>query len=224
VTDATQKLTHEVEKQMLDKNLFMICRRLNPNALSTLSTGYHIRNCREDELDIWKDMPFDDPEDAEKYRGYMSNYFSRVYAKKGRLFYERCIFVCDDQDRPIATAFIWKAYDAFNTIHWLKVVKGQEGRGAGRALLSVIMKALKAKDYPVYLHTQPDSYRAIKLYADFGFELLSDPIIGSRKNDIEACLPILEKYMTHIAFKKLTCTKAPKYFLRKLEEKQDNEF
>jgi hypothetical protein len=28
-------------------------------------------------------------------------------------------------------------------------------------------------EYPVYLHIQPSSFRAIKLYSDFGFSLLS---------------------------------------------------
>lgn len=224
MADETQKRPIEEEIGLPDKNIFMICQKLNLNALSKLSPEYHIRNCREDELNIWKDMPFDDPEEAKKYRDYMTDFFSRVYAKKGNLFYERCLFVCDHSDRPIATAFVWKAYDEFNTIHWLKVLKGYEGKGIGRALLSIIMKALQEKDYPVYLHTQPDSYRAIKLYSDFGFELLSDPIIGNRKNDLEECWPILEKYMTSLDFKKLKTTKAPSYFLRKLESEKVNEF
>ncbi len=224
MTDINQSLINEVEKELSDKNLFMICQKLNPNALSRLSEEYHIRNCREDELNIWLEMPFDDPGDAEKYRAYMADYFSRVYAKKGPLFYEKCLFVCDHSDRPIGTAFVWKSYDKFNTIHWLKVLKKYEGRGIGRALLSVVMAALKDGDYPVYLHTQLGSYRAIKLYSDFGFELLSDPIIGNRKNDLEECLPILEKVMTNIDFKKLKYTRAPRHFLSTLEGQKNNEF
>lgn len=207
-----------------DKNIFMMCRQLNPDALSCLSEGYHIRNCRKDELDIWKAMPFDSPRDAEAYRGYMTEFFAKVYARKGNLFYERCLFVCDERDRPIATAFVWKAYDEFNTVHWLKVLKEYEGQGIGRALMSVVMKELNDDEYPVYLHTQPGSYRAIKLYSDFGFELLSDPVIGNRTNDLEECLPILEKYMPSIAFKKLKITQAPEHFIRKLEGEMVAEF
>ena len=154
----------------------------------------------------------------------MTDYFIKVYANKGNLFYEKCLFVCDNNDKPIATAFIWKAYDEINTIHWLKVLKEYEGKGIGRALLSIIMKELKEKDYPVYLHTQPSSYRAIKLYSDFGFNLLSDPIIGIRKNDLEECWPILEKQMTNEDFKKIQTINAPKYFLKKLETVRDNQF
>ena len=211
-------------EEISDKNLFMMCQKLNINALSELSDEYHIRNCREDELDIWKAMPFDIPKEAKEYRGFMTDYFINVYADKGNLFFEKCLFVCDNTDKPIATAFIWKAYDEFNTIHWLKVLKEYEGRGIGRALLSIIMKELQEKDYPVYLHTHPTGYRAIKLYSDFGFKLLSDPIIGNRTNDIEEGLPFLEKHMTNEAYKKLQIIEVPKYFLKKLEPERDSEF
>ena len=214
----------KAEEKIPDKNLFMMCQKLNINALSGLSDEYHIRNCREDELDIWKAMPFDDPKEAKEYRGFMTDFFIKVYANKGNLFYEKCLFVCENNDKPIATAFIWKTYDEFNTIHWLKVLKEYEGKGIGRALLSIIMKELKEKDYPVYLHTHPTSYRAIKLYSDFGFNLLSDPIIGSRNNDIEECLPFLEKQMMNEVFKKLQIIKTPKYFLKKLETEKVDQF
>ena len=224
VEDKVLKMPGIVEEEISAKNLFMMCQKLNRNALSELSDEYQIRNCREDELDIWKEMPFDNPKDAKKYRGFMADYFANVYAKKGNLFYEKCLFVCDKNDKPIATAFIWKAYDEFNTVHWLKVLKKHEDKGIGRALLSVIMKELSEVDYPVYLHTQPSSYRAIKLYSDFGFKMLSDPIVGSRKNDLEEYYPILENYMTKDDFIKLQITKAPINFIKRLETVRDNQF
>jgi ribosomal protein S18 acetylase RimI-like enzyme len=224
MTNQTQNQPQEAQQAIPDKNLFMMCQRLNTQALRSLSQDYHIRTCRQDELDIWKAMPFDTPEEAETYRGYMTSYFSRVYAKQGSLFYQRCLFVCDATDRPIATAFVWRAYDVLTTIHWLKVVKEHEGKGIGRALLSMLMSGLRPDAYPVYLHTQPGSYRAIKLYTDFGFAFVSDPIIGNRKNDLEACLPMLEQYMTPSDFKKLKHTEAPEQFLRVFEGQQDDEF
>ena len=169
-------------------------------------------------------MPFDDPADAKEYRQFMTDFFSRVYAPKGELFYEKCLFVCDEADTPIATAFIWKAYDEFNTVHWLKVLKGHEGKGIGRALLSIIMEELNEDDYPVYLHTQPESYRAVKLYSDFGFKLLSDPVIDSRSNHLEECLPFLERHMKKEDFDKLQIVSAPKGFLEKLAIVKEDEF
>lgn len=207
-----------------DKNLFMMCSKLNRSALSQLADSYRVRHCRKDELDLWKDMHFDDPAEAKANRQYMTDFFVSVYAPVGDLFYEKCLFVCDSHDKPIATAFIWKAYDEFNTVHWVKVLKEFEGRGIGRALLSIIMQELKPNDYPVYLHTQPSSYRAIKLYADFGFTLLTDPVIGSRKNHLEECLPILQRYMPKEDFENLEFEAAPAGFLEKLKTVKDNHF
>ena len=217
-------MSNLAEQNIPDKNIFMMCEQLNIHALRELPDLYHVRNCRKDELDIWLDMPFDDPIEAKVHRQFMTDFFASVYSGKGDLFYEKCLFVCDVNDKPIATAFIWKAYDKINTVHWVKVLKGYENQGIGRALLSIILKELKEEDYPVYLHTQPESFRAIKLYSDFGFKLLSDPIIGPRMNDLEECLPILEKHMKREDFNKLHIVKAPNYFLNILETVKDNQF
>lgn len=196
-----------------DKNLFMMCSALNLAAVRKLPPGYHIRKCRDDELEIWMDFPFDDPLEAKRYRGFMSSYFQNVYADKKKEFFDKCLFVCDLQDRPIGTCFAWRAYDKITTIHWFKVLKPYEGKGIGRALLSYVMQSLSDSEFPVFLHTQPSSYRAIKLYADFGFELLSDPSIGTRTNDLEECLVILQEVMPSDAFQALKITKAPRFFL-----------
>ena len=203
-------------EELPDKNIFMMCPILNRDALSELPTGYHIRSCRRDELGIWMDMPFDQPEEAIEYRGFMEEFFQTTYGDQEDLFFEQTRFVCDAEDRPIATCLIWKAYGEFNTIHWLKVLKGYEGHGIGRALLSMLLLELSSEDFPVYLHTQPESFRAIKLYSDFGFQLLSDPVIGGRENHLEASLPYLKEQLPAKDFADLQFNTAPKHFLEKL--------
>jgi len=126
-----------------DKNIFMMCEKLNYNALSEMPSEFIVRNCRKDEIDIWKAMPFDEEESIIKNKEFMDNYFNQVYKEKKELFYQRCLFVCNEENMPLATCFIWKAYNKINTIHWLKVKKDYEGLGIGRALLSIIMKDLK---------------------------------------------------------------------------------
>ena len=207
-----------------DKNLFMICKALNHNALSGLPEAYHVRPCRRDELEIWKAMPFDDAETAAENSAYMSKFFHDVYGNQEGLFFEKCLFVCDRNDTPVGTCFAWKAYGLFTSIHWFKVLKGYEGRGIGRALLSIVMRGIKENEYPVFLHTQPASYRAIKLYSDFGFAFLTDPMIGNRTNDLEECLPILKACMPRKEYEKLRFTKAPDDFLRAAETSRINEF
>ena len=186
-----------------DLNLFMVCDKLNLDALSEMPAGYLVRTCRKEELDIWKAMHFDEPETAAQYKGFMDDYFAKHYAAKGDLFFETCLFVCDDQDKPVATCFSWKQYDLYTTIHWFKVIKPFEGKGIGRALLSLVMRSLNDQDYPVYLHTQPSSYRAIKLYTDFGFAMIDLPIIDNRANGLWESMDILKKYMPEEAYRQI---------------------
>ena len=207
-----------------DLNLFMMCRELNRTAMRELPAGYHVRNCRKDELDIWMNFPFDDPAEALQYRGFMTNFFQDVYGSKEDSFYAKCLFVCDTHDRPVATCFAWKAYDRITTIQWFKVLKEYEGRGIGRALLSIVMQGVSPDDYPVFLHTQPSSFRAIKLYADFGFELFDDPVIGTRPTDLQQCPPILQAHMPAEAFRSLRTTSAPSFFLEVVRSSPKVEF
>jgi GNAT superfamily N-acetyltransferase len=212
------------EEEITDKNIFMMCSALNRNALAELPAGYSIGSCRPDELDIWKKMPFDDDELAKEYDGFMSDYFTMTYGGKEELFFAKTLFVRDLQDKPIATCLSWKAYAKFNTIQWFKVLKEYEGQGIGRALLSIVMQELNVSDYPVYLHTQPSSFRAIKLYSDFGFSLLSGDRFGIRSNDLDECLPILERFMPPADFQKLRIVTAPRRFEDTLKKYDTNQF
>lgn len=213
-----------MKEEMSNKNLFMMCKQLNSNACSKLPDKYHIRTCRRDELNIWKAIHFDDPESAKKHEDYMTEFFNKVYKDKKDLFFQKCLFVCDKNDTPIGTCMPWKAYGRISTIHWLKVKKNYEGLGIGRALLSVVMKSFTEDDYPIYLHTQPTSFRAIKLYSDFGFALLTDEKIGDRQNDLEECLPVLKEYMLQKDFKNLQFAEAREDFLKVVKSSKINEF
>lgn len=210
--------------EIANGNIFMMCERLDRSALNDLSNEYHVRFCRKDELDLWMAMPFDSEGEWERNREDMLIFFDSVYAPKGELFFNTCLFVCDGDDRPVATGFLWKAYEEFTTLHWLKVIKSHEGRGIGRALLSLILGRLENSGFPVFLHTQPSSYRAIKLYTDFGFAMLTNPVIGTRENDIAICMPELEKHMTGKAFQNLATASAPERFLRIIAGEKSPEF
>lgn len=210
-------------EEIPDKNIFMMCRHINTNAFTELHPEYHIRPCRRDELHIWKSMPFDDPDEARTYEPFMDEFFRATYSAQEDLFYERTLFVCNKEDEPVGTCMLWKAYGKFNSIHWLKVLKPYEGKGLGRALLSIILKDLPGNEYPIYLHTQPGSYRAIKLYSDFGFDLLSGQF-GTRQNDLEECLPILKQYMPGDEFAKLRISSPPLDFIEAVKNEMTHQF
>lgn len=144
-----------MEDQIPEMNLFMMCKEMDNTATNALPTMFFVRNCRKDELDIWKAMHFDTPELATKYYDFMTRYFNEVYFPKGDLFYERCVFVCNKDDQPIGTCFLWKAYNTIWTVQWFKVLREYEGNGIGRALLSIVLKILSSNEYPIFLHTHP---------------------------------------------------------------------
>lgn len=179
--------------ELPDRNLFMVCREMNADAAAALPEGFSFALCTPEDLPDWYAFPFDRPEDAVRHAPYMRAYFERVYAPRGNLFFERCLFVRSPEGEKVGTCFLWPAYGRVTTLHWLKVKQEYEGQGIGRALVARTMR--QAADYPIYLHTQPESCRAIGLYSDFGFALLTDPFIGPRKNDLNECLPWLKQRM-----------------------------
>ena len=109
--------------------------------------------------------------------------------------------------------FVWRAYNRVNTVHWFKVRPALEGRGIGRTLLGHVLSRLPQDGFPVFLHTHPSSYRAIKLYSDFGFRFLTAPRVGSRVSGLTESLPILREVMPEAAFARLRTIEAPQFFL-----------
>ncbi len=196
-------------------NLFMVCEKPNPAAFRDLPEGYSFCRCTESRLDLWEKTAVEAP-----YIPYLQEYFNEVYAPRREEFFQNCILVLAPEGQPVATCLLWKSYGAFHSLGWFRTVPEQEGRGIGRALLTYLMS--KA-EYPVYLHTQPTSVCAIKLYSDFGFRFIKDPLIGSRKNNLQESLPILQKVMPEADFQALKTVKAPADFLRIMAENQRSE-
>lgn len=206
-----------------DKNLFMMLRKPNPHAMTPLPDGYHFSLCKPEDLHTWFAFPFDRAEDARQHMNYMQAYFQRVYAPRAELFFSRCLFVVSPDGAKVGTCFLWPAYGRITTLHWLKVRLSHEGLGLGRALITRVLRQAHPDDYPIYLHTQPESYRAIGLYADFGFSLITDPIVGHRRNDLYECLPWLKQRMGR-HFEKLTYDTADRALLTAAANAGDSEF
>ena len=120
------------------------------------------------------------------------------------------LFACAPNNKTVASTFIWRSYGTINTVGWFRVLPEYEGKGLGRAILSEV---LKNTEYPVYLHTQPTSARAIKLYSDFGFKLITDPVIGYRNNDLKVSWQYLKKVLPTNDFTGLQFTEANKELL-----------
>jgi len=205
-------------------NLFMMCSQLEASALTELPAAYTIRPCTPEELDLWKAIHFDDAATARQNHAFMTAYFEQVYGSQRELFFRRCLFLCDNRNIPVGTCFVWKAYGTATTIQWYKIRQEYEGRGLGRALLSYVMKTVSPSDYPVYLHTHPGCFRAIKLYTDFGFSLVTDEEVGYRTNDLQAALPYLKDVLSERAYRNLRFSAAPPAFLTAAKQTAYSQF
>jgi ribosomal protein S18 acetylase RimI-like enzyme len=209
-----------------DLSIFMMCEQCNTSAFVPMPAGFHVRPIKESELDFWKLMPLDGWDDVDKvaFHQTMTNYYDRLYAPFGDLFYRSCLMAVDEHDNPVGTCFTWKMHEKFTIMHWYKVLGKYEGRGIGRALLTMVMKRLSQQDYPVYLHTQVGSYRAVHLYSDFGFMILRDDDVGGRKNNLAEGLPILKRLMPANYYNSLRFGYARQEFLDSIATNGANDF
>lgn len=205
-----------------DLDLFLWCETVDPRALVDVPAGHRVRSLRADEVEVWMDLHVDDESERDAYHVVLRDFLDRVYAPRFDEFLARCRVVVDADDVPVATAFLWRTSAGVVTFHWLKVRGDREGRGLGRAIASDAMRT--AGGDPVLLHTHPSSYRAVGLYADLGFALLTDPMIGSRTNDLEVALPILRREMTPATFARLRTRAAPAWVLAALADETTPEF
>lgn len=212
------------ENEILDANMFMMCQTPNKLAYKDIPSGYHIRKLKKEELPIWFEFPFDTVQgDKTEYVNYMKEYFNKVYKAREEEFFNSCLVICNEQDIPVGTCFAWKIYDKFWTIHWFKVYSNTENKGLGKALLTEVMKTIPENEYPVYLHTQPGSYRAIKIYSDFGFKILTDEKVGKRVNQFNEAVDYLKKQMG-VYYNSLSFTKSNGELSKQIENVEYNQF
>lgn len=212
------------EEDIPDLNLFMMCRVPVPAAFKAIPEGFSLRNLTPDDLSLWKAFPFDTDQPTSEQLRFMDSFFEQAYNRDLEQFYRNTLLVCDATGLPVATCSSWPAYGKFQTIQWFKTLKSHEGMGLGRAVLTLVMQRFAPEDYPIYLHTQPGSFRAVKLYSDFGFQLLRGEQFGTRRNELDECLPWLRAFMPPAHFEALQFADAPDAFVKALEGEEGIEF
>jgi ribosomal protein S18 acetylase RimI-like enzyme len=115
-------------------------------------------------------LEFEAEEDARDF--FVRNFL--IYEDKLKA---RCIFIVNADGLPIATTTAWFADSELGhqaTLHWVAVCPEYQKLGLGKA---IVQKALclftnLEPNEDIFLHTQTWSYKAIKLYHQFGFNLM----------------------------------------------------
>lgn len=167
-----------------------------PDALSpAVPEGITLRSYREGDEKGWAKLhtatgDFSSPEEAEEY-------FRGTYLSHKEELEKRAVFAVTQKDNRVVGACIaWRdpvkpSLRAENpdagvagdvtvaSVHWLVVAEDEQRKGIGRAIMTEILKKFaRFGEAPVYLHTQPWSWKAILLYDSLGFRLQKTDTFG----------------------------------------------
>ena len=183
---------------MLDRsipyyNIIMRCDRFDP--LPESAQGITVRNYQEGDEKHWAEIEcsigdFSSVDEAERY--FITHYTDEIY--------NRCFFAMDKAKNVIGTCIAWhdlKDNETVSSLHWLAVAPKYQGSGAGKALLNAVMNYYCQNHLmPVYLHTQPWSYKAIKLYLSAGFKIMKTDTFADYTNEYNEAISVLKNYLT----------------------------
>jgi len=105
------------------------------------------------------------------------SYFTRDYLPSIDDLRNRCVFVVNQDQWPVATAMAWYATSRLGyqaTLHWVSVTPACQGLGLGKAVVQKALSIFAATepDEDIWLHTQTWSHIAVRLYHQLGFNLL----------------------------------------------------
>lgn len=156
---------------------------------------FYIRKYKKGDEKYWAEIEykigdFSSVREAKEY--FIQNYNSDELA-------EKCFFAETSDGKVVGTCIAW--YDNKNdyvvsSLHWLAVIPEYQDKGIGRALVISVMNYYRENNLlPVYLHTQPWSYKAIKLYYSLGFIIQHEDTFGNYKNEYKEAKEILSNYL-----------------------------
>lgn len=188
--------SNQIDRSIAYKNIIMKCDCFD--TIYNFPAGIKIRNYRDGDETHWANIEYAigdfDSIDSSK------QYFIEHY--KTNDIYERCFFAEDNNQNVIGTCIAWydkKGNATVSSLHWLAVLPEYQNKGIGKVLLSSAMNYYKSKNlFPVYLHTQPWSYKAIRLYNSFGFQIQKEDTFADYINEYNEAIEILKRYLPEI--------------------------
>lgn len=134
------------------------------------------------------------------------NYFSATYLQD-RALLQNVLFLTAPDNSVIGSCIAWrdKRDTAWvSSLHWLVVDERYHGMGLGRALCCAVMNIYEAQGkLPVYIHTQPWSWKAIFLYLSLGFRLQKCDTFSHYENQYEQAMQALRKILTEAQYQQL---------------------
>jgi GNAT superfamily N-acetyltransferase len=141
--------------------------------------GYRCRTFKRGEEGVWAEIESSVAEF--KDRNAALDRFQEEFGPHLDEMESRCHFVEDVKSRCIGTATAW--YNTsfqgkeYGRLHWVGIVPAYQGKRLAKPLVCRVMNRLAASHDRAYLTTQTTSFKAVKIYLDFGFE----PLIATEK-------------------------------------------
>lgn len=171
--------------------------RFAKQAERCLPTGWTISNYEAGDAENWVRIQKAAGEFEADGEQAVLRYFMEHYAVRPEELAQRCLFVRTASGKAVGTCLAWREDgDGVSSLHWLAVQEDAQGRGAGSALIAAALARYLAWDaVPVWLHTQPWSHQAIRLYRRAGFSFVLDSTcrFGGYENETQAGLEVLRK-------------------------------
>lgn len=124
------------------------------------------------------------------------DYFVKTYLKEPELMSD-ILFALDKNNEVVGSCIAWqdkRGEEIVSSLHWLVVNEPYQRIGLGRALCIAVMNIYAEKGaFPVYIHTQPWSWKAILLYCSLGFRLQKKESFSHYVNEYEKAMTELRK-------------------------------
>jgi len=138
---------------------------------AALPEGFYFRYFKEGDQAAWAHIESNAGEFKDEAAAMQR--FEDEFGKYIEDLKERCIFLCHEEAGPIGTAMAWYNLDfngeEYGRLHWVGIHPDFQGRKLARPLVAKAVERLKEFHDKAYLTTQTTSWKAIKIYLDFGF-------------------------------------------------------
>lgn len=182
-------------------NTILRCDNYQPEMID-LKDGFSIVPFRPGYEKAWANLEysiedFDSVEEAE-------NYFVSTYLNNQNEF-NNILFMKNREGEIIGSCIAW--HDERNgalvsSLHWLVVDERYQGMGLGRALCCAVMNIFAGRSsFPVYIHTQPWSWKAILLYDSLGFRLQKTDTFSDYVNQYTEAMATIKGLLSDEKFK-----------------------
>ena len=139
-------------------------------------------------------------EEAEMY--FKTNYCNQIDELK-----KRCVFVVDAYGDFVGSCIAWhdlKGNDTVASLHWLVVSPEHQGKHIGLTLCQKVMDIFKVRgETPIYIHTQPWSYKAIMLYSKLGFKIQKTDTFSRYENQYKKAIKTLKNLLSENQFNQI---------------------